>query len=192
MYTFNPTKTTIIPFPFSGVLIGGFDRKHKVSTNLNFGEIYDATKVLNKSKLFESGIPFPMRGVELFELLRSYTNKPLYLGSAHRSYEWELSKNRSGNSEHLHTAMDFNGEGLNELLREAVDKENELYQKMRSLGVNAFGEYSWGWHLDFRQNKPTNDIYYWTEKKKSSIIGFLMVLFLGFTFFKNKIQYGRR
>ena len=176
MYTLNPIKTSIINFPFSGVLLDGFDRNHKVSANLSFGEVYDATKVLNKDKLFNSGIPFPRRGLELFELLRSYTKKPLYIGSAHRSYDWEIFKNRSGDSEHLHTAIDFNGEGLKKLIREALDQKNELYDKLRSMGVNAFGEYSWGWHLDFRDNKSNNEIYYWSDLKKKNILIFVSMV----------------
>mgnify|MGYP001501326413 CR=1 FL=1 len=187
MYTFNPTKTTIINLPFSGVLVDGFNRSHRLSEHLTFGEVYDATKVLNKEKLFNTGVPFPRNGIALFELLRSYTKKPLYLGSAHRSYEWELFKKRSGTSEHLHTAIDFNGEGLNKLIKDALHEKNELYYELRSMGVNGFGEYSWGWHLDFRENKPNDEIYFWSDKKKNSltVVFVLIALFLIKKIFKN-------
>ncbi|MFT7443020.1 MAG: hypothetical protein ACI9Q3_001398, partial [Maribacter sp.] len=69
-------------------------------------------------------------------------------------------------------ALDLNGENLKEILSQALKEKNLLYKKLRALGVNAFGSYDWGFHLDFRENKTTNDIYYWnkTTKKKSKIV----------------------
>jgi hypothetical protein len=173
MFTYLKNNPDIIflnvPFaPFAD----GVNHSHKVSEHLTIGEVYEATKVMQKDKLLVEGIPMHKNAIEVFELLRSYTKKPLYLGSAFRSYEWELFRKREGDSQHLYGAIDFNGENLKEILTEAIKEKNLLFHKLRRLGVNAFGSYDWGYHLDFRENKTTNDIYYWnkTTKKKSNFL----------------------
>lgn len=186
----NYDITTILNVPFAP-FSDGVNRDIKVTDNLTIGEIYDATLVIDKSKLLEFGIPFPVNGPAVHTLLRSYTKKPIYLGSAYRSYEWEIYKNRDGTSQHCYAAIDLNGDGLDELIEIALQQKNELYHELRRLGVNAFGQYNWGWHLDFRKNKADNSIYYWSEKKvetqnKSGSLFFLLPLL--FIALKNLIK----
>jgi hypothetical protein len=171
-YLKNDSNITFINVPFAP-FSDGVNRSEKVSDHLTVGELYDATKCMKKDSLLVSGIPIHKNAIEVFELLRSYTKKPLYLGSAWRSYEWEIFRKRNGDSKHVEAeALDLNGENLKEILSQALKEKNLLYKKLRALGVNAFGSYDWGFHLDFRENKTTNDIYYWnkTTKKKSKIV----------------------
>jgi len=179
MYSHLEPNINIIEIPFAP-FIDGVNRGVKISNHLTIGELYDSTKVLNKNDLNNNGIPVHPNFLELFELLRSHTKEPLFLGSAYRSHEWEFSQNRSGNSQHVQAlAYDFNGKNLSNVIHEALETKNTLYKQLRRIGVNAFGEYSWGYHLDFRNNKPNNEIYFWSNKKKSyNIIAFLSIISL--------------
>jgi hypothetical protein len=177
MYNHLDNNYNIIPVPFAPFL-DGVNRDFKVSEHLTFGEIYDASFHTDKSVFLEHGIAVHKNAFKVHELIRSYTKKALYLGSLYRSYEWELHKERSGNSQHLYGAMDVNGVGVNKLIKTALEEKNELYHQLRDLGVNAFGEYSWGWHLDFRQAKANNEITYWSKKKSDNPILIPIILFL--------------
>lgn len=166
MYTHLTNDIKIIQVPFAP-FTDGVNRDLQLSENLTFGELFDATKVIDKQELWDYGVPHHKNFLEVFELLRRYTKKPLYLGSAFRSYDWEIKQGRVGNSQHIEAnAYDFNGTNLKAVLDEALESKNHLYHELRKLGINAFGRYDWGYHLDFRQNKPNNDIYYWDESKK--------------------------
>lgn len=182
MYKHLEPNINIIEIPFAP-FIDGVNRNVKISNHLTIGELYDSTKVLNKSYLLNHGIPVHPNFLQLFELLRSHTKEPLFLGSSYRSFTWELSKNRSGNSQHVQAiAYDFNGKNLTKVINEALETKNTLYKELRKIGVNAFGLYSWGYHLDFRNNKTNNEIFFWSDKKKSfkiittiSIISLLLI-----------------
>ena len=186
------SNINIVQIPFAP-FVDGVHRAVKLSEHLTVGELYDATKVPDKRDLLESGIPIHKNLYKVFELIRSHTKKPLYLGSAFRSYEWELKQGRSGNSQHINAnAYDFNGQNLKKVIDIAVHTENALFQELRGLGVTAFGKYSWGWHLDFRPEKPTKDIYFWNEEKKNAdnyvipvVIGFIILIIVKLKLYKN-------
>ena len=178
MYKHLEPNINIIQVPFAP-FIDGVDRKVKLSNHLTIGELYDSTKVLNKNDLNLHGIPVHPNFLQLFELLRSHTKEPLYLGSSYRSHNWEVSQNRTGTSQHVQAiAYDFNGKNLSNVLDEALETKNTLYKELRKIGVNAYGQYSWGYHLDFRNNKPNNEIYFWSEKKKTNNLVLLSIIAL--------------
>jgi hypothetical protein len=149
--------------------IDAVNRDFKLSKYLSFGEIWDATKVLDKQELWDDGLPLHKDIPELHEIIRTSLNSPVYVGSAFRSYRWEIFKKRDGDSQHVEAlAVDFNGVGLVRLIETAYKEKNDLYQTLRRLGVNAIGFYDWGIHFDFRPNKPSGEIYTWDKRKKKS------------------------
>jgi hypothetical protein len=159
---------TIYKFPIAPYKTA-YDRDVKVSDYLSVGEIFDATKCIDKTVLYTDGLAFHKNIPELHQLIREELNSPLFVGSLHRSYEWEIKQGRSGDSKHIDAlAIDLNGVGLVKLIETAVKEKNDLYHKIRGLGVNAFGFYDWGVHLDFRTNKSTGDIYFWDKRKKKT------------------------
>ena len=165
-------------------LITGFNRNIKVSEFLNLGELYDATKVINKSSLYDTGIDIDKRLLKIHTYLRELTQHALYVGSAYRSTEWEHYRGRTGDSEHTnHIAIDFNGIGLNSIIEKAIQEQNEVFINLRRMGVNAFGLYDWGIHLDLRNSKSDGGFYYWDERKKKveTTIIYLLGLLFGFT-----------
>jgi hypothetical protein len=169
MYSYLSNDYNIVQLPFSGAFKDGFDRSVKLSPNLTLGEVFDASFHTDKSIFLQNGIPLHKNFLQVFELVRSYTKKPLYLGSLYRTYDWEQHRGRSGASQHLYGALDLNGQNVKEVITEAINTENELFQKLQDLGVTSFGEYNWGWHLDFREPKPSGEIYYWSKKKTNKV-----------------------
>ena len=160
----------------------GYDRAEKVAPYVNLGELWDATKVLNKQLFFDTGIPLDNRCLKAHTHLRELTGSPISIGSAYRSYLWESKKGRSGESQHcLAHAIDLSGEGLVSLIEDAIKTENELYKELRRMGVNGVGLYDWGVHLDFRGIKITGELAFWDERKKKSelIIGWAITLVIG-------------
>lgn len=182
-------EINILKLPFAPYKVG-FNRSEKVSPHLTLGEIYDSSKSLNKNDFLKNGIPIHKNFIKAFELIRSATGKPVYLGSLFRTHEWEIFRERSGDSKHvLAEAFDINGEDVKQLLTEALEKKNDLYFDLRALGVNAFGSYDWGYHLDFRQNKESGEIYYWDNTKKKDKIEkefFIIPILLFFAFLFRK------
>jgi hypothetical protein len=165
-------------------LITGFNRDLKVSDYLSLGELYDATKVIDKGSLYDTGINIDKRLFKIHTYLRELTEHALYVGSAYRSTEWEIYRGRSGESEHTnHVAIDLNGIGLIAIIEKAVKEQNEVFINLRRLGVNAFGLYDWGVHLDLRSSKSDGGFYFWDEQKKKveSTIIYLIGLLFGFT-----------
>jgi hypothetical protein len=165
-------------------LITGFNRNIKVSDYLNLGELFDATKVLDKGTLYDTGINIDKRLLKIHTYLRELTGHALYVGSAGRSKDWELYRGRSGESEHVQLhAMDYNGIGLKTIIEKAVKEQNEVFLKLRRMGVNAFGLYDWGIHLDLRTSKSNGDFYFWDYQKKKveSTLIYLLGLLFGFT-----------
>jgi hypothetical protein len=148
-------------------LATGFDRSIKVAEYVSLGELYDATKVIDKGVLYDTGINIDKRLLKIHTYLRELTQHALYIGSAGRSLEWELYRNRSGESQHVQLhAMDFNGISLLEIIKNAIETENDIFINLRRMGVNAFGLYDWGVHLDLRSSKPNGDFYFWDNQKK--------------------------
>lgn len=155
--------------PFQVPYKDAIDRSVKLSQYLTFGEIWDATKVIDKQENWDNGIPLHKDIPLLHEIIRTELGSPVYVGSAFRSYAWELYRHRSGISKHVEAlAIDLNGIGLVKLIETALNDQNQLYKTLRQLGVNAFGIYSWGVHFDFRASKSNGKIYFWDERKKKS------------------------
>ena len=149
-------------------LVSIYDENQKVSPYLTMGELFKATKVLDKNELHIHGIPLHRNATALHTLVREALGKALFVGSAYRSFEHEIQQGRNGTSQHTKAlAIDFNGIGLVELIETAIKEENDLYKSMRQLGVNAFGLYNWGVHFDFRPAKPSGAIYFWDSQKKN-------------------------
>jgi hypothetical protein len=165
-------------------LITGFNRNIKVAEYISLGELFDATKTMNKGLLYDTGINIDKRLLKIHTYLRELTEHALYIGSAGRSLEWELYRNRSGESEHVHLhAMDFNGIGLIELINYSIETKNEVFSNLRRMGVNAFGLYDWGVHLDLRESKTDGGFYFWDNQKKKveTTIIYLVGLLFGYT-----------
>jgi hypothetical protein len=171
--------------------VNGFDPNEKISEFLNIGELYNATKVLDKSTLMNTGLPIDVRLLEVHTLLRKTLNQPITIGSAYRSYAWELKQGRSGTSQHVQGhAMDFSGNGLDEMIESSINEKDQLYDKLRKLGVNGFGLYSWGVHLDFRPLKSDGNISFWDERKKKTkyILGWILSFFIA-VFLSKQIKF---
>ena len=173
-------------------LVTIYDENQKIAPYVRIGELFKATKVLDKEELHKNGIPLHKNALDVHTFLREKINKALYIGSAYRSYEWELFKNRTGTSQHVKAlAIDLNGIGLVDLIEEAVKTENEVYKELRLSGVNAIGFYDWGIHLDFRPSKSTGEIYTWDDRKKkaNSILIFLITFLLSSFFVRKYIKF---
>lgn len=184
MYKHLDNSFSVVQIPFAPFK-DGIDRSQKISNHLTYYELYKASFHTDKSVFLKQGVAIHENFLEAFELIRNHTKNALFLGSLYRSYEWERKQGRSGNSQHLYGAFDINGKNVNDLIYQALIEKNELYHKLRNLGVNAFGRYPWGWHLDFRKNKKDSSIYYWdaienkplvnSEKKSNPIINGLII-----------------
>jgi hypothetical protein len=176
--------------PFMAPFTDGINRSSKLSKYFTFGELWDSVKVLDKQENWDNGIPLHKDIPLLHEIIREQLGSPIYVGSSFRSYEWELSKNRSGNSQHVSAlAIDLNGVGLVKLIETAIQEKNDLYKTLRQLGVNAFGFYSWGVHFDFRSAKSNGDIFFWDErKKKSESVFYWLILFLFSMWFAGRLR----
>ncbi|MGK0324838.1 MAG: hypothetical protein ACJA1D_000170 [Polaribacter sp.] len=164
----NYTNKNLITIPVNVTPLSTiFDRSIKVSEFLNLGELYDATKILDKTDLFSTGITFDKRLLEIHTYIRKALNNALYVGSLGRSLEWEHYKNRDGTSQHVNLiAIDLNGMGLVDLIQNAVKTQNQIYTDLRRMGVNSFGLYDWGVHLDLRPAQSDGNIYFWDYQKK--------------------------
>jgi len=143
--------------------MGYLDNK-VLSTNLKLGEIRKATFIKDDEVNEFTYIPLDARLVEAFQILRDALQKPIIVTSAFRSLRYELSKGRSGSSQHVNgKALDLKGEGLIELLKEALRTKNKLYQKLRAVGINGFGIYEKeGFiHIDTRVAKQDGSYALW-------------------------------
>lgn len=147
------------------------DRNRKLSKNFTLGEFYDATYMLKDEWDGVTSIPLHVNAVEVSQYLRDLTGSSITPTSAFRTVAHEISKKRSGNSQHTEAlAIDLAGNGLPELMLNAIETKNHIFQKLRSLGVNGFGVYNtsddYFIHLDFRQPKLDGGFYYWNDLKK--------------------------
>lgn len=164
----------------SGVL----ELNKKVTTNFTKKEWFESSKVLDheKADLLNDGIPVENNILQIAQVVRDFTGKPVYIGSSYRSYEWDKAKGRTGASQHcLGKAVDLNGEDVYELLHVAVMTQNELYKELKDLGANFFGFYSWGVHIDtgYREGQPTDQPmvrHYNDSKKKDNSLSLALLL----------------
>lgn len=157
----------IVHHNFVAPFLDAVDRNRQLSKNFTLGELYDATFMLPDEWEGQTTIPIHKNAIKVAQLLRDNLNDAIYITSAFRSKKHELKKDRDGSSQHVKAlAIDLKGSGLSLLLKEAVEQKNELYHKLRNLGINAFGIYNDFIHLDFRPSKANGSIFYWNELKK--------------------------
>ncbi|OSY89318.1 hypothetical protein WH52_01375 [Tenacibaculum holothuriorum] len=166
-------------------LTGDIDRSIKLAKNLYLYELVEKSFIRPEEKNLFTYVPMHVKIPEMFQLLRDALGKPITVTSFFRSERHEFHEGRSGTSQHTHgKAIDLTGVGLVDLIQEAVDTKNDLYHKLRNMGVRGIGIYKTKnfVHLDFREN-IWNDFTLWTgdddkEKKNESlslkVIGFVV------------------
>ena len=149
-----------------------YDDNKILSKNLTLGELRKSSFVLDEEKNLFTELPTDRRVIEGFQALRDALKKPIYVNSSFRSVRWDLSKKRDGESQHTHAkALDLRGAGLVQLVLEALETKNELYKKLRKIGVNGFGVYVKDdfVHIDVRDAKSDGGYYYWEGTEDEEI-----------------------
>lgn len=149
----------------------GYNDSKKLSTNLTLGEVRKASFIRDDEKNLFDHLPLDKRVVKAFQLLRDALEKPITVTSSFRSVRHEFKRGRSGNSQHTHgKALDLAGDGLVELLTEAVQTQNKLFKALRSVGVNGFGIYvEKGFvHIDVREPKADGGFVFFSGEESES------------------------
>lgn len=191
-------------FQPQGPVEANIDMTKKLSKNLYLYELVQKSFVTDAEKNLFVYIPLDIRIPKAFQILRDVLGKPITVTSFFRSQRHELSKGRTGTSQHTNgMAIDLTGEGLVDLVLEALETKNELYQQLRAAGVNGFGVYKKKnfVHLDFRPANFLGGYAYWNGdddnelKKKGSgtllkIVGLVvaipMLIYGGIKWYKNR------
>lgn len=161
----------------------------QLTDNFKLSELVQASYVTPEELENFETLPIDMRVISGAQLFRETLGKPIKINSSFRSENYELSKGRNGKSQHtLGRALDISGVGLVSLVKEAVQTKNDLYKRLRALGINSFGIYTKDnfIHIDTRENKPNNEPYLWVgdnDKPKKTgetktILFFVFTLFL--------------
>ncbi len=169
----------------------GFNDDYKLTDNFSIRELYEATKLVDSEYLTLESIPLHRNALSVAQYLRDELQIPLFIGSAYRSSLYEATKGRSQTGSHpMAEAIDLNSSPNNKILTDfvlnAFNSKNHIYQHLKSLGVNSYGFYDWGVHLDFRERKADNTDRFWDDRTKKKIeiitliwvIPFLIVLYL--------------
>ncbi|WP_440066685.1 D-Ala-D-Ala carboxypeptidase family metallohydrolase [Tenacibaculum discolor] len=144
--------------------LDGFADDKLLTENFKLGEIRKASFIMPDEQNLFAYVPLDSRVLQAAQILRDALGKPINVNSSFRSVRHEISKKRSGESQHTYgTALDLSGSGLVELVQEALKTKNKLYQRLRAVGVNGFGVYeSKGFiHIDVRDAKPDGGYAYW-------------------------------
>lgn len=156
-----------VKFPFTEIEPNG-----EISDNFILQEYLNAMRFISeeeKQYYYDFGIPLNENLIQVAQIVRDFTGKPVNIGSLFRSLKWEFSKKRSGTGDHPRgNGIDLNGEDVYNVLHHAFETKNELYQKLKALGVNAYGFYSWGVHLGIRTPKSSGKDYIWYNKEKKN------------------------
>jgi hypothetical protein len=152
----------------------GFDEDFNLTPNFTIRHLYEATKLVDHEYMTFESIPLHRNALSVAQYLRDQLNIPLHIGSAYRSPLWEQTKGRSQTGSHpLAEAIDLNSSPNNNILTdfvyEAYNTKNHVYQHLKSLGVNSYGFYDWGVHLDFRSRKSDNTDRFWDDRKKKKL-----------------------
>lgn len=181
--------------PFS--VMHGYDLSVNITENFTFQELYDATKVM-PVEMPLNHIPLHKNAIEVAQYLRTLVGVPLNIGSAYRSPLWEATKGRPSTGAHPNAlAIDLNTDDksiLINLLYEAFQTKNIVYKRLVYMGVNSFGFYDWGVHLDFRKRKQDNTDRFWDYRKKKNNNYFYFLIFLIpllLAIFKNKSRFSK-
>ncbi|CAM1370020.1 hypothetical protein TPENAI_60771 [Tenacibaculum litopenaei] len=166
--------------------LDGYNDDKKLSTNFTLGEFRKAMYFTKEEKNLITYVPIHPNIIQACQILRNALGKPIKVNSSFRTVAHELSQGRSGKGKHtLGIAVDLSGEGLVELLREAIEQKNDLYHSLRNLGVNAFGLYKYKnfVHLDLRPAEADGSHIVWTDldldedgKKNSSRVGITLTI----------------
>lgn len=177
-YYFNADSVTV-----------GYDDDRVISKNLTLGELRKSSFVLPDEQNLYAYIPIDTRVIKAFQILRDALGNAIVPTSSFRSVRYELSKGRSGNSQHTFgKALDLKGVGLVDLVLEALESKNELYEQLRAVGINGFGVYeSDGFvHIDVRDDRLDGSYAYWNgseddelKKKGLSISGKAIAITVG-------------
>ncbi|WP_075344450.1 D-Ala-D-Ala carboxypeptidase family metallohydrolase [Tenacibaculum agarivorans] len=164
----------------------------KVTENFTLKEWYDSVMATSEQKevLLQTGIPLDKRIPKVAQLVRDYTKQPVYIGSSYRTLEWDLSKGRTGTSQHIKgLAVDLNGKDVLQMIESSVNNRGELYQELKALGVNYFRFYDWGVHLDLRPDEGLSyDPSYKKKVVKKQNDSILVFVFLFFLFLFKKFK----
>ncbi|SNR15803.1 D-Ala-D-Ala carboxypeptidase family metallohydrolase [Tenacibaculum jejuense] len=150
--------------PFTGI------SNKQLSKNFSLKEAVDAAFVRGFEKSQFTRIPIDPRVILASQAIRDALNKPIKLGSTFRSMEWEFYRKRPGTSRHTYgMAWDLSGDGLVKMMTEAVNTKNELYRRLKQIGIGFIQIYPYSnfVHIDTRPNN-TQDIQVVFEKKKGS------------------------
>lgn len=173
-------------------LTGDVDKSVKLSENLWLYELYNASFVRPEERNKFTYIPMDVRIPKVFQLLRDALGKAITPTSFFRSYRHEIFKGRDGTSTHVDgIAIDLTGQGLVDLVLEALETKNDLYKKLRALGVNGFGVYKKKnfVHLDLGPTNFMGGHRYWNGdddkelKKKGSFTFKVAVLVVAIPMF---------
>lgn len=164
----------------------GYNDDKKLSTNFTLGEFRKAMYFTKEEKNLITYVPIHPNIIQAAQVLRNSLGKAINVNASFRTVAHELSQDRSGKSKHtLGIAVDLSGDGLVELLREALETKNDLYHSLRNLGVNAFGLYKGKnfVHLDLRPAEADGSHTIWTDmnldedgKKNSSRVGITLTI----------------
>ena len=107
--------------------LDGFADDKTLSTNLTLGEIRKSSYIMPDEQNLFAYVPIDTRVIQAFQILRDALGKPITVTSSFRSVRHELSKERSGESQHTYgAALDLSGSGLVELVQEALATKNSL------------------------------------------------------------------
>ncbi|WP_299106030.1 hypothetical protein [uncultured Tenacibaculum sp.] len=147
----------------------GINWDKNITDDFTFIEWWESVKAMDDefSELLYNGFPIAKNIIQAPQIVRDFTKEPVKLGSSYRTPRWEMHRGRSTKGDHPKgKGVDINGKNVVETLITAINTKNELYRKLRSIGINAFGVYDWGFHLGTRIEKPTGEIYFWDQRKK--------------------------
>ena len=153
----------------------GFENDYHLSTDFTISELYYATKLVDSEYLTLESIPLHRNAIDVAQYLRDQLNTPINISSAYRSVSWENEKGRDGTSSHTKAlAIDLNSSPNNDVLTqfvyEAYTTKNYVYSHLKALGINSYGFYDWGVHLDFRERKIDNTDRFWDYRVKKKVI----------------------
>lgn len=190
---FSDPNILKLDLPFH--VMTGYDLSFQLSKNFTLKELFDATRVhpLEKPLNF---LPIHKNAIPVAQYLRDQLNVAINIGSAFRSSAYEVTKDRSVDGSHTKAlAIDLNTTDksvLIDFLLNAYNTKNHVYQKLRSYGVNSFGFYDWGVHLDFRPRKLNDTDRFWdfrTKKKNSYFTLLIWLIPFSFLMYKNRYRF---
>lgn len=160
--TNRPFSEHIVNIPLYQFPLSTIDWNRKVSENFSLREYYNATFVTPLERKSLAGLPLDERLIEAIQLIRNYLGKPLTITSLFRSIAWNNSQGRFYVSQHEYAmAADLKGQGLKDVIYNAIKTKNQLYRDLKRLNIFSFGFYNWGVHIDTRDVKSDGTDRIW-------------------------------